>query len=252
MREIENIAWDLCCLYYSCKAPIDSNGKLNYFLAGSLAILPLLCADKIEDVIVDENNMVVSIENCQQIDENTRNIFQQYRRKINDVDYVAVSSRPAKKSDVVDGLSTIKDIDILSSLGERIVHQTDGVEQTCNYSICRLTYGDKQIIIPSPIDSVSHKLRQCVIRKMMSKNRQRDEKFLKENNEEYYKQIRDIVPLLTGISNLYSIDRISYRIREILESSNYLDFDILSDIKKDFESYPVITEILNSINSKKL
>ncbi len=257
MRPIEEIAWDLCCLYYSSKSPINSDGKLEYFLVGSLATLPLLCAEKIEDVIVDENNKIVTVENCQEIDEPTRLIFQQYRRQIHDVDYVAVNSEP-NKSGVIQGLSSITDIDTLSSVGQRVIHVSDPREQECNYNLCRLTYGGRQIIIPSPIDIVSFKLCQCVRRKRaiakwrsMSDD-ERAERIIKNNTEEYYKQIRDIIPLLTGIVNLYPIDRISYRIREVLESSSDLDLDLLTDIKNDFESYPVIIEILNSLTSKKL
>ena len=257
MRPVEEIAWDLCCLYYSSKEPINLDGKLEYFLVGSLATLPLLCAEKIEDVIVDENNNVVSIENCQEIDEQTKLIFQQYRRQIHDVDYVSVNSEP-DKSGVIQGLPSITDIDTLSSIGQRVIHVSDPREQMCNYNLCRLTYGSRQIIIPSPIDIVSFKLCQCVgrkrnIAKWSSKsNDERAERVIKKNTEEYYKQIRDIIPLLIGITNLYPIDRISYRIREVLESSNDLDFDLLNEIMKDFESYPVIIEIFNNLNSKKL
>lgn len=83
-------------------------------------------------------------------------------------------------------------------------------------------------------------------------NDERSERIIKKNTEEYYKQIRDIIPLLTGIINLYPIDRIFCRMREVLESSNDFDYDLLNDIKKDFGDYPVIIEILNSLNSKKL
>ena len=257
MRPVEEIAWDLCCLYYSSKEPINSDGKLEYFLVGSLATLPLLCTEKIEDVIVDENNNVVSIENCQEIDEQTKLIFQQYRRQIHDIDYVSVNSEP-NKSGVMQGLSSITDIDTLSSVGQRVIHVSDPREQICNYNLCRLTYSGRQIIIPSPIDIVSFKLCQCVGRKRniakwsSMSNDERAERIIRKNTEEYYKQIRDIIPLLIGIANLYPIDRISYRIREVLESSNDLDFDLLNEIMKDFESYPVIIEIFNNLNSKKL
>ena len=141
MRQIEEIAWDLCCLYYDSKSPINSDGELEYLLVGSLATLPLLCAEKIEDVILDENNKVVTIENCQEIDEHTRLIFQKYRRQIHDVDYVEVNSGP-NKAGVIHGISSIQDIDRISSLGQRVINKTDPREQECNYNLCRLTYNN--------------------------------------------------------------------------------------------------------------
>lgn len=257
MRQIEEIAWDLCCLYYNSKSPINSDGKLEYFLVGSLATLPLLCAEKIEDVVVDEKNNVVSIENCQDIDESTRLIFQQYRRQIHDVDYVSVNSEP-NKGGVIQELPSIHDLDTLSSVGQRVIHVSDPREQECNYNLCRLTYNGRQIIIPSPIDIVAFKLCQCVGRKRniakwsLKNNDERSERIIRKNTEEYFKQIRDIIPLLIGVTNLYPIDRISSRMREVLESSNDLDFDILNDVTNDFENYPVIIEILNNLNSKKI
>lgn len=43
MRNIEEIAWDLCELYYKTKPPINKNGNVLYYMAGSLATLPFIC-----------------------------------------------------------------------------------------------------------------------------------------------------------------------------------------------------------------
>ena len=96
MRNIEQIAWNLYCLYYENKPPINSNGKLEYYLARSLATLPLLCAEKIQDIILDENNNVIGVTDPIEIDDSIRTILQNYRRKIHDADYVFVKSEPSK------------------------------------------------------------------------------------------------------------------------------------------------------------
>ena len=53
MRNIEEIAWDLCELYYKTKSPIDENGNVIYYMAGSLATLPFICADSMQEIMID-------------------------------------------------------------------------------------------------------------------------------------------------------------------------------------------------------
>ena len=257
MRNVEDIALDLCSLYYDSKPAINSNGELEYFLVGSLATLPLLCADSIEDVVLDDSNRVISFENKQVIDEQTRNTLRLYRRQIHDVDYVSIKSEP-NKGEVVRQVNDIKDIAELSSIGARVINVSDPREQNCKYNLCRITCGERQMIIPSPIDIISFKLSQCVGRKKLIskwKAKEQDERTMRvinKNLEEYMKQIRDIIPLINGIVNLYSADQIASRMAEILTSENKNDLDILNEIKTDLNDNPLVLDIFDKLGQKKL
>lgn len=58
MRNIEEIAWDLCELYYKTKPPIDENGNVIYYMAGSLATLPFICADSMQEIMIDNGKII--------------------------------------------------------------------------------------------------------------------------------------------------------------------------------------------------
>lgn len=257
MRNVEEIAWDLCCLYYDNKPPINNSGQLEYYLAGSLATLPLLCAEKIEDLIIDENGFVIGISNSTEINEPIRNIFQKYRRKINDTDYVPVKSEPSKIG-LIDKVNTeISDINELSDLGTNVIHISDPREQNCGYNVSLIYFNGKRIVIPSPIDIISFKLSQSVGRKKAIQKRQlmeqsvKNDKIIKKHNDEYLKQIRDFIPLTIGVSKLYSLDTIVMRMREIMESENNFDYQILIQIKEDLSEYPEIIELFDGLNKTK-
>ena len=255
MREVEEIAWDLCDLYHTSKSPINENGGVEYYLAGSLASLPLICADKIEDVIVSDNR-VISIENAREIDDDTKLIFQQYRKQIHDVDYVSVNSSP-NIAGVIKGLSSIKDFDNISKVGPNVVRIEDVLTNNNDYNLCRLTYGNRQIIVLSPLDIVSYKLSQCVhrkisLRKWLSKDQdERTERMIKRHLEGYNNNIKDLIPLLRGTCRLYSTNIVSSRIYEVLKNLDFLDFEIIEEIKNELTNYPEIVEVLDIIELNK-
>ena len=257
MRNVEDIALDLCSLYYDSKPAINANGELEYFLVGSLATLSLLCADSIEDVILDDNNKVVSFENKQEIDEQTRNIFKLYRRQIHDIDYVSIKSDP-NKAGVVKNIDSIKDIEELSSIGAKVINVSDPREQICKYNLCRITCGDRQMIIPSPIDIVAFKLSQCVREKKNISNweakeqNERTSRVINKKKGEYAKQIRDIIPLINGIVNLYSPEQIATRFMDILVSEKANDLNLLNEVKKDLNDNPLVQDVFDKLGQKKL
>lgn len=254
MRNVEEIAWDLCCLFYENKPPINSNGELEYYLAGSLATLPMLCAERIQDLVVDENGVVVGANEPVDIDNSVRTILQSYRRKINDSDYVFIKSSPSKVG-LVDKINTqITDMSDLSDLGTNVIHISDPREQSCSYNVSVIYFKDKKIVIPSPIDIISFKLSQCVGRKKVIQKRQlmekseKNERIIQKNSEEYLRQLRDFIPLTMGVSKLYSAETIVARMREIMESENNFDQQIIEDIKSDLSDYPQITELFDGLN----
>lgn len=257
MRNIEEIAWDLCCLYYENKPPINSSGELEYYLAGSLATLPMLCAERIQDLVIDENGIIIGANEPMEIDDSVRTIFQSYRRKINDADYVSVKSEPNKVG-LVDKINTeITDMSELSDLGTNVIHISDPREQSCSYNVSLIEFQGKKIVIPSPIDIISFKLSQCVGRKKAIQKRQlmeqseKNERIINKHNEAYLKQIRDFIPLAIGVSKLYSSENIITRMKEIMESENNFDHQIIEEIKTDLSQYPEITELFDGLNKSK-
>lgn len=257
MRNIEEIACDLCSLYYDSKPPINSNGELEYYLAGSIGTLPLLCAERIQGLILDENNIVIGVDEPIEIDNSVRTIFQKFRRKINDLDYVSVKSVPNKKG-VIDKIDTeIPDIGELSDLGKMVIHKSDQREQNCGYNVSIVYFKDKKIVITSPIDIIAFKLDQCIRRKKHIKEKQLLEqtektiKIINTNKEEYLKQIRDFIPLAIGVSKIYPSEQIIMRMKEIIESENSLDYQIIEDIKTELSGYLEITELLDGLSKEK-
>ena len=257
MRSIEEIAWDLCGLYYDNKPPININGQLEYYLAGSLATLPLLCAERIQDLVLDENGVVVGTNEPIEIDNSVRTIFQSYRRKINDTDYVPVKSERSKIG-IIEKINTeISDITELSDLGTNIIHISDPREQNCSYNVSFVYYNGKRIVIPSPIDVISFKISQCIGRKKAIQKRQlmeqieRNDKIIKKHNDEYLKQIKDFIPLAIGISKLYPLNNIIMRMREIMESEDNFDYQILEQIKEELSEYPEIVDLFDGLNKTK-
>lgn len=257
MRNIEEIAWDLCCLYYENKPPINSSGELEYYLAGSLATLSLLCAERIQDLILDENGVVIGANEPIEIDGSVRTILQSYRRKINDADYVFVKSEPSKIG-LVDKINTeVTDMSELSDLGTNVIHISDPREQSCSYNVSVIDFQGKKIVIPSPIDIISFKLSQCVGRKKAIQKRQlmeqseRNDKIIKKHNDEYLKQIKDFIPLAIGVNKLYSLENIVTRMKEIIESENNFDHQILEEIKTDLSQYPEMIELFDGLNKSK-
>ena len=257
MRNIEEIAWDLCCLYYESKPPINCSGELEYYLAGSLATLPLLCAERIQDLVIDENGVVIGTNEPIAIDDSIRTFFKSYRRKINDADYVFVKSEP-NKTGLVNKINTeIHDMSELSDLGTNVIHISDPREQSCSYNVSVVYFQDKKIVIPSPIDIISFKLSQCVGRKKAVQKRQlmehseKNERIISKHNEAYLKQLRDFIPLAMGVSKLYSLENIVARMKEIMESENNFDHQIIEEIKTDLSQYPEITALFDGLNKAK-
>jgi len=254
MRNIEQIAWDLCSLYYENKPPINSRGELEYYLAGSLATLPLLCAERIQDLIVDGNGVVIGANEPIEIDDSVRSIFQNYRRKINDADYVSVKSDPSKIG-LVDKINTeITDISELSDLGTNVINMSDPREQSCSYNVSLLYFEGKKIVIPSPIDIISFKLSQCVRRKkaiqkrLLLENSEKNERIINKHKDAYLKQLRDFIPLAMGVIKMYPLDNIISRMKEVIESESNFEPQIIESIKSDLSDCSEIVELFDGLN----
>ena len=119
MRNIEEIAWDLCELYYKTKPPIDENGNVIYYMAGSLATLPFICADSMQEIMID-NGKIIGMGSAYDIPIEAKNNFYQFRRQINDTDYVYVSGEPSK-SFIYNLYDIIPDFDKISPKGKSVL-----------------------------------------------------------------------------------------------------------------------------------
>ena len=264
-RKIEEVAWDVIFTFNeNVDAPQIIDGKIMFYLTGSLTTLALLCADKIEDITLDENAAIVSIDNPREIDDETRRIFKGFRRQINDVDYVQVNgiiSTPYKKIDA------IKDIDILHSGGPSSIRTTDPRDSLCGHNLCQLTHNGRKIIIPSPIDIVSYKISQCTRENRCiveasqhdpneiipwSKSQRTYGKKFNTFSEKYAKGIKDIYPILAGVFRLYPIDKIGTRLKQILISEDAFDPELLELVAADLGNVPGARELFDYLNEKTL
>jgi len=80
---------------------------------------------------------------------------------------------------------------------------------------------------------------------------EKNERIINKHNEAYLKQLRDFIPLAMGVSKLYSLENIVARMKEIMESEDNFDHQIIEGIKTDLSQYPEITELLDGLNKSK-
>ncbi len=160
MRNIEEIAWDLCELYYKTKPPINKNGNVLYYMAGSLATLPFICADSMQEIMVD-NGKIIGMGSIYDIPVEAKNNFSQFRRQINDTDYVYVSGEPSKAF-IYNLYDIIPDFDKISSKGKSVLHISDPRDCELGINLVKLTSNGKSIMVPNPIDIIGFKLLQTI------------------------------------------------------------------------------------------
>ena len=157
---IEEIAWDLCELYYKTKPPINKNGNVLYYMAGSLATLPFICADSMQEIMVD-NGKIIRMGSIYDIPVEAKNNFSQFRRQINDTDYVYVSGEPSKAF-IYNLYDIILDFDKISSKGKSVLHISDPRDCELGINLVKLTSNGKSIMVPNPIDIIGFKLLQTI------------------------------------------------------------------------------------------
>jgi len=264
MRNIEEIAWDLCELYYKTKPPINKNGNVLYYMAGSLATPPFICADSMQEIMVD-NGKIIGMGSIYDIPVEAKNNFSQFRRQINDTDYVYVSGEPSKAF-IYNLYDIIPDFDKISSKGKSVLHISDPRDCELGINLVKLTSNGKSIIVPNPIDIIGFKLLQTIghiqtIQNTTQKliDEERKKKIIDKQLGDYSRCLLDLQPLISAVSSIYPIETISSRLSEMLVGKEKLDLDILAQIKRDIttsnnqNANDNINMIFESINkSKKL
>ena len=248
-REIENIAWDLCELYYRTKQPFDENCNIIYYMAGSLATLPFICADSMQEIFVEQER-VIGMGDTYTIPSEAKDNFSQFRRQINDTDYVAVSGAPSKAF-IFNLYDVIPDFDKISPKGKNDLHMSDPRDCELGINLVKLNYNNRSIVVPNPIDIIGFKLLQTVshiqiIQKTTQKDfeEERKQKIISKQLSDYNKCLQDLNPLINAVCLIYPIETISNRLREMLLVKGKLDLDILDQIQKD------ITTVNNKNNNK--
>lgn len=248
-RKIENIAWDLCELYYRTKPPVDENGNIIYYMAGSLATLPFICADSMQEIVVEQERVIGMGDNYT-IPSEAKDNFSQFRRQINDTDYVVISGGPSK-SFVFNLYDFIPDFDKISPKGKDVLHISDPRDCELGINLVKLNYNNRSIVVPNPIDIIGFKLLQTVghiqlIQKTPQKDfeEERKHKIISKHLSDYNKCLQDLNPLINAVCLIYPIETISSRLREMLVGKEKLDLDILAQIQKD------ITTVNNQNNNE--
>lgn len=237
-RKIENIAWDLCELYYKIKPPVDENGNIIYYMVGSLATLPFICADSMQEIVVDKGK-IIGIGDDYTISSETKDNFSQFRRQINDTDYVEVSGGP-DKSFILNLYDIIPDFDSISPKGKSVLNISDPRDCELGINLVKLNYNNRSIVVTNPIDVIGFKLLQTVghiqfIQKTVQKDfeEERKKRIISKHLQDYSKCLQDLKPLINAVCLIYPIETISDRLREMLTGKEKLDLDILSQIQTD-------------------
>ena len=240
-RKLENIAWDLCELYYRTKSPVDENDNIIYYMVGSLATLTFICADSMQEMLID-NGKIIGIGDIYSISSEAKENFSQFRRQINDTDYVCVSGEPSK-SFIFNLYDVIPDFDKISPKGKAVLNISDPRDCELGINLVKLNYNNRSLIVPNPIDIIGFKLLETVgqiqfIQKTKHNTftEERKQKIISNHLQDYNKCLQDITPLINAVSLIYPIETIVSRLREMLIGKDKFDLDILNQIQKDVKN----------------
>ena len=264
-RNVEDIAWDFI-VASSIVPNIGEDNKLNYFLGGSVTTLALIGAEEIQDIYIDENGELSGYGETHIIDDKSNEILRKFRRKAGDVDVFQVEKREriplSKYQDLLPN-----DLDNLFSNGRKYPktdYASDILEGIPTYLV-KVKKGDKEIIIPSPVDMVSAKISQCLtVLKLINKAEnnqisskwmnseeeriQRNKEILKKNTEDFSKKLKDLIILMTYTKTIYPNDYIANRVFEVVKSKNG-DFKFMGRLIDSIEDQE-LTGILKQVISK--
>ena len=275
-RNVEDIAWDY--LVICSEIPnIGEDNKLNYFLGGSVTTLALIGAEEIQDIFVDEDGEVSGYGDTHIISDESNEILKRFRRKAGDVDVFQVGggrqeflhqqlTKPLP-SDISDLFSKIWNNSYPS-----IDYASDILEGTQTYLV-KVKKGDKEIIIPSPVDMISAKISQCLsVLNHMNKaeNNQlyrgknftyseeeiieKNQKTLKHNRDDYNKKLKDLIILMSYTKTIYPNDFIVNRIFEVVKYKHG-NFDFMEQLASDIEDLElsnIIKQVIAKTETKEL
>lgn len=251
-RRLTDIATDLGKYLAENSNQVSSDGKLQYYICGSLGAMLLANAREIEKCDVDDEGYV-TVSDKKIIPQAARDKLALGERKIGDLDVVNVAGNMYKNSkqeklrpeisfeeskikvafikreipdikevlrtgfhiadDVIEGLKNDKDKDRTSR-----IRLEDGTE----------------IFIASPEAIIAHKLEEII--KLNG---------LKENDEQHYKRnIKDIIIMISGVSKFYGRDELINGIYNTIQEKNNNHYNEYStelesfynNIEKDIES----------------
>ncbi|MBR3116259.1 MAG: hypothetical protein IKF36_00100 [Bacilli bacterium] len=264
-RNLEEIAWDITEALYVDRPAIGDDKKANFFVAGSMATLSLLCADEIQDMFIDENGMFIGYGEKHILDKNCKMKLEKFRRKLHDVDVVSYDE--VNYGNKIQAKTVPDKKELFDGNIDLPIEYEQSPKKGIQTYLCKAIRGDREIIVSSPVDMISNKLVQCMtVLKLMDlaknnllyrKTSKSEEELIEKNKKTYIKKeidlkkkIRDLIILVNFATNIYSEEIIINRIHEFIKNANY-SFILLDSLKEYIEDEKT-SLIINKVKEKEI
>jgi len=233
-RSIVDIASDLGKYLTKNSMQVSEDGKLQYYICGSLGTMLLANTIEIEKCEVDDEGHII-LSDKKNIPQSARNILSMGERKIGDLDVVNVagnmfdnSKKEKLRPEVSFEESRIKvafmkreipDIKDILGTGFHIADDVITGLKTDNFRTSKIKLEDgTEIFIASPETMIAHKLEEII--KLNG---------LKENDKQHYKRnIKDIITMISGISEFYDRDELINGIYSTIQKKSNNHYNIYS------------------------
>lgn len=248
-RRLTDIATDLGKYLIENSIQVSEDGKLQYYICGSLGTMLLANATEIERCAVEANGNII-ISSKQTIPQSARDNLARGERKIGDLDIVNVAGNMygnSKKEKLRPEISfeeskikpafmrrEIPDIKDILGTGFHIADDVRDGLKTDNFRTSKIRLEDgTEIFIASPEAMIAHKLEEII--KLNG---------LKENDKQHYKRnIKDIITMISGIAKIYNSDELIngiYRTIQEKNNSHYNEYsaelaNFYNNIEQDIE-----------------
>ena len=226
-RSVKDIAQNLCEYMSSVSPQVDEQGKLQYYMCGSLATMLLSNAISVERCSVTGELVESSLEE-KVIPQEARETLSLFARPIHDIDVINVAGNVVENSKItVDGRvknrmlrapvqRAVPDVEQLfrrQSDYWSAFANIDSLEEERNinkHRVAKITMEDgTELYITSPEALIAHKLDET-IQLVVQKN----------DEEKYAKDIRDLATMIGGISKIYDKKELSKAVFDTIQEKD--------------------------------
>ena len=248
-RNLTKMSSELGALFNDC-SPQVVDGSLQWYLAGSLATMITGDALELSEVILDENNSIISTDEKIVLTELDQNKIKAFERQIgSDVDIVNVNggmyygASLDKKPSIAYIKDNISDIsELIPSFkyigGTAYIDNLDREHDIDAHHVTKVVTSNGEIFVTSLPEQIAYKLNDLLVIYGLSLNNNSD-----SVQKHYEKDIRDILFMIYGYKDLYPQEVYLKRIPKAL---NYeLDEEIISGVLASIKGNEGFSDVMN-------
>jgi len=254
MGKLTNIASQLG-KYFSELSPQIKDDSLEWYLAGSLATMIMGDAKEYSEVVLDENNTVISFDDEKVISDFQREKIKLFERQLGyDIDVVNVNGNMFNGALLKGKLSigVLKEnVDNLHELipsfnyidGTAYIDNLDYEHDIKEHRVCKVTTSNGVIYMTSPPEQISYKLNDLlVVNEVMHNGR--------DVSKHYNKDFQDLIAMLYGYKDLYSKEELFERIANVLpyNLSDEVIEQVMGELRKRIDSSSKVGELVDFLN----